>query len=98
MIGTLPCSEVTLDHILAIFKPIWTTKNETATKFQGRLEIILDWAVVSGYRTGDNPAIWTGKLSHLLPTINKRQPVARHLEMPYAPFPALFQALFQSIG
>ncbi|MGV1043935.1 tyrosine-type recombinase/integrase [Limnohabitans sp.] len=93
VIGSLACSDVTTDQVLEILKPIWTTKNETATRLRGRIESIMDWAVVSGHRTGDNPAIWKGKLAHLLPSISKRQRVKHHAAMPYAQIPALFQAI-----
>ena len=93
VIGSLPCSDVTTELVLEILKPIWTTKNETATRLRGRIESIMDWAVVSGHRTGDNPAIWKGKLAHLLPSISKRQRVKHHAAMPYAQIPALFQAI-----
>ena len=93
VIGALPCSDVTTEQVLEILKPIWTTKNETATRLRGRIESIMDWAVVSGHRTGDNPAIWKGKLAHLLPSISKRQRVKHHAAMPYAQIPALFQTI-----
>jgi hypothetical protein len=78
MIGKVPCSEITTDQILDILKPIWTTKNETATRVRGRIENIMDLASVSGHRSGDNPARWRGKLEHLLPTISKRVRVKHH--------------------
>jgi integrase len=93
VIGSLSCAEVTTEHVLEILKPIWTTKNETATRLRGRIESVMDWAVVSGHRTGDNPAIWKGKLAHLLPSISKRQRVKHHPAMPYAQVPALIQAI-----
>ncbi len=93
VIGSLPCSDVTTEQVLEILKPIWTTKHETATRLRGRIESIMDWAVVSGHRTGDNPAIWKGKLAHLLPSISKRQRVKHHAAMPYAQVPALFQSI-----
>jgi integrase len=93
VIGSLACSDVTTEHVLEILKPIWTTKNETATRLRGRIESIMDWAVVSGHRTSDNPAIWKGKLAHLLPAISKLQRVKHHAAMPYAYIPALFQAI-----
>lgn len=34
---------------------------------RGRLEKVLDWATVSQYRTGENPARWRGHLEQLLP-------------------------------
>ena len=93
VIGKVPCSEVTTDQILDILKPIWTTKNETASRVRGRIENIMDWASVSGHRTGDNPARWRGKLEHLLPTISKRVRVKHHEAMPYAQVPALIQGI-----
>jgi integrase len=93
VIGSLACSDVTTEQVLEILKPIWTTKNETATRLRGRIESIMDWAVVSGHRTGDNPATWKGKLAHLLPSISKRQRVKHHAAMPYAQIPALFQTI-----
>ena len=93
VIGSLACSDVTTEQVLEILKPIWTTKNETATRLRGRIESIMDWAVVSGHRTGDNPATWKGKLAHLLPSISKRQRIKHHAAMPYAQIPALFQTI-----
>lgn len=34
---------------------------------RGRIESILSWAHVKGYRSGINPAVWNGNLSELLP-------------------------------
>ena len=52
--------DVALPHVLEILEPIWTTKTETASRLRGRIESVLDWATVRGYRTGDNPARWRG--------------------------------------
>ena len=38
---------------------------------RGRIEKVLDWAKVQGYRTGDNPAAWRGHLSEVLPKPSK---------------------------
>lgn len=93
VIGKLPCSAVTLEHIVDILRPIWTEKHETATRLRGRLESILDWATVSGHRTGENPARWRGTLEHLLANIDKRKRVKHHASMPYAQVPALIQQI-----
>ena len=45
----------------------WETKTDTATRLRGRIESVLSWATVSGFRTGDNPARWAGSLKELLP-------------------------------
>jgi integrase len=39
-------------------KPLWETRAETASRLRGRIELILQWAKVRGFRTGENPADW----------------------------------------
>ena len=71
VIGDLPVSEIDLPQILSVLQPIWTEKTETATRLRQRLEQILSWATVSGYREGENPARWKGHLSEILPKPSK---------------------------
>jgi integrase len=71
VIGKLPVDEIELPHILSVLEPIWTEKTETATRLRQRLENILTWATVSGYRSGDNPARWRGHLDAVLPKPSK---------------------------
>ncbi len=42
VIGTMPVSEIQVDDILAVLKPIWSTKNETASRVLQRIENVLD--------------------------------------------------------
>lgn len=70
--------------VLRCLEPIWTTKTETANRLRGRVENVLDWASVRGYRDGDNPARWRGHLDKLLPRPSKVATV-RHLPaLPYS--------------
>jgi integrase len=92
-IGSTPCSDVTTDQVLNILRPIWTTKNETATRLRGRIESVLDWAAVTEGRSGENPARWKGRLELLLPQISKRRRVKNHPAMPYAQVPAMFKEI-----
>jgi integrase len=73
---------ITTEDVLAVLKPIWTTKAETASRLRGRIEKVLDAAKAKGYREGENPARWRGHLDHLLPKPSK---LARghHAAMPY---------------
>jgi len=89
-----PINEVTRDDVLAILKPIWQTKNETASRLRGRIEVVLDAAKAEGLRNGQNPAAWKGNLKHSLP---KRQKLQRghHAAMPYQKVPAFVQSLRQ---
>ena len=37
--------------------------SETASRVRGRIEAILKYAKVRGWRTGDDPALWRGLLN-----------------------------------
>ena len=91
--GAATVSLVDTPLVLKVLEPIWQTKTETATRVRGRIESILDWATVRGYRTGENPARWKGHLDHLLPKRSKVQRVKHHPALPYKDAPAFFQTL-----
>jgi integrase len=74
VIGALAVEKVDTDLVMKVLQPIWTTKAETASRLRGRLQSVLDWAVVKNLRTGENPARWKGHLDNLLP---KKSKVAR---------------------
>ncbi len=84
VIGKLQVRDVTLAHIVKILEPIWTKKTETATRVRGRIESVLDWATVRGYRHGDNPARWRGHLDKVLPKPTKVSKVEHHSALPVA--------------
>lgn len=65
-IGHLSVADIDLPHVLAVLEPIWTAKNETASRLRGRIETVLDWATARGHRTGLNPARWRGHLDKLM--------------------------------
>ena len=81
-----------------ILEPIWTTKPETASRVRGRIESILDWAKVRGYRAGENPARWRGHLDKLLPARSKVQRVEHHAALPYAQLPGFLVSLRDQEG
>jgi integrase len=91
---SLPVNEISTDDVLAVLKPIWNEKAETASRLRGRIERVLDAAKAQGFRGGENPARWRGHLDQLLP---KRQRLTRghHAAMPYAEI-ATFIAKLQS--
>lgn len=82
IVGKLQVRDVTLAHIIKILEPIWTTKTETATRLRGRVESVLDWATVRGYRHGENPARWKGHLDKILPKPGKVAKVEHHSALP----------------
>jgi integrase len=93
VLGRLPVQLVDVTVVMKVLEPIWTTKPETASRVRGRIERILDWAKVRGYRDGDNPARWRGHLDHLLPARGKVRRVKHHAALPYAQLPTFMSAL-----
>jgi integrase len=82
--GSLPVSAVDTGLVMKALDPIWRSKTETATRVRGRIESVLDWAKVRGYRDGENPARWRGHLDKLLPQRSKVAKVKHHPALPYA--------------
>lgn len=74
-----------VDDIVGVLEPIWIDKAETATRLRMRLEKVLDYARVKGWRDGENPARWKGHLDHLLPTRNRTK--KHHAALPYSSVP-----------
>lgn len=93
VIGQLTPSEVTTEHILSILKEIWLTKTETATRIRGRIEVILSYAKIKGYRDGDNPATWKNHLDHVLPQPGKVAPHKHHPALPFVRMAEFMNAL-----
>lgn len=98
VIGALPVSTIETSHIMRILSPIWATKTETATRVRGRIEKILDWSKVQGYRTGDNPAAWRGHLSEALPKPSKVAEAAHFAALPWVEIGAFMVALRAAQG
>jgi len=97
-IGSLAVSAVDTALVMKVLQPIWTTKTETATRLRGRIESILGWAAVSGYRSGDNPARWRGHLDNLLPKRSKVAKVAHHPALPYSEMAGFIKQLRAQAG
>ncbi|MDR7034469.1 integrase [Mesorhizobium sp. BE184] len=87
-----PISAIDTEDVLKVLAPVWQTKAETASRIRGRIERVLDFAAVKGWRAGENPARWRGHLKNALPA---RQKLARghHAAMPYAEVPAFIARL-----
>lgn len=78
MIGSLPVATVNTALVVKVLQPIWQEKTETATRVRSRIESILDWATVSHFRVGENPARWRGHLDNLLADPGKMNKVVHH--------------------
>jgi len=93
VVGDLPVSEITTEHVLSILQPIWQTKPETAGRIRGRIERILDWAKSLGYRESENPARWKGHLEHSLPPLSRIKRVQHHRAIEWSELPSFIEQL-----
>ncbi|TXH13378.1 MAG: site-specific integrase [Gammaproteobacteria bacterium] len=107
IIGRLDVSLIELPHVMEVLtapqsdregRSLWDSKNETASRLRGRIERVLDWATVSGYRQGLNPARWRGHLDAVLATPSKVQKVEHHRALPFTDVPAFMTDLRQREG
>jgi integrase len=98
VIGRLPVAAIDTALVMRVLEPIWRTKCETASRVRMRIERILAWATVHGYRSGDNPARWPRHLDQLLPAQGKVAPVKHHAALPYAEVPAFVAQLRERNG
>lgn len=92
-IGKMLIADVKQEHVLTVLQPIWRTKTETASRLRGRIEQIIDWATVRGYRQGENPARWKGQLAMLLPKPGKIAKTVHHEALPIDDLPAFMTNL-----
>ncbi len=83
VIGALPVQTVDTALVMRVLEPIWTSKQETATRVRGRVEAVINWATTRGYRSGENPARWRGHLQNLLPNLKSRYRVEHHAALSF---------------
>jgi integrase len=98
LLGDVSVQAIDTTLIMKVIEPIWATKPETANRVRGRIESILDWATVRGYREGENPARWRGHLDKLLPSRSKVRKTQHHSALPYAELPAFMTLLREQQG
>lgn len=98
VIGRLSVGEIEMADVLRVLEPIWQEKTETATRIRQRIEAVMAWAIVSGYRTGDNPARWEGNLKEVLPTPSRFRKVEHFPALPWQQVPSFMADLRQREG
>ncbi|WP_428490112.1 tyrosine-type recombinase/integrase [Rhodopila sp.] len=92
-LGALPVTDVGTPEVLRVLSPLWSTKPETASRVRGRIEAILDYARVQGWRDGPNPALWRGHLQLALPARAKVRAVQHHAALDWRETPAFMAKL-----
>ena len=85
--------DITRDDVLAVLKPIWEAKHETASRVQMRMERVIQFALVTEDLSQSNPASWKGNLENFLPLSRKITEVIRRPAAKYTDVPAIMAEL-----
>ncbi len=94
VIGDRLIADLTRLDIHEVLKPIWLEIHVTATKIRQNIEAVFDYARTLNLFAGDNPALWRGGLSFVLPTGKKIHATKNHEAMDFHRLPA-FMAFLQ---
>ena len=92
--GRMLVADITMRHVLDVLLQntvhrngtagkLWYTKPETAKRLLDRIRAVLEFATVSGYRSGTNPATWKGYLDTQLPSTRGLKTVKHQPAVPY---------------
>ena len=93
VIGAMAVGEIDANAVLRVLQPIWHTKTETASRIRSRIELVLDYATVRGWRSGPNPAIWRGNLKLVLPPEGNVHKVKHYAALDWREAPAFMAKL-----
>jgi integrase len=102
IIGALPVAKIDVPLVLKVLEQpvaaarnrpagtLWSVRQETASRLRGRIESVLDFAKVRGWREGDNPAVWS-LVKQALP--EERDDPQHHAALPYGSMPGFMAEL-----
>lgn len=98
VLGGLTVATILTPEVTKVLDPIWHKKPETASRVRGRIERILDWCKVRGYRDGENPARWRGHLDKVFPAGTKIRKVKHHAAIAIDDMPEVCAGLAAAKG
>jgi len=96
LIGKMRVADIQLADVLKVLQPVWSEKPETAGRVRRRIEDVLGWAAVRGFREGNNVAVWAGCLEHILPPLNRNH--TNFKALPFTEVPDFWQQLAKRPG
>ncbi|HML91086.1 site-specific integrase [Methyloceanibacter sp.] len=98
-IGSMSVRDIETGDVLRVLDPHWREHPETLDKVRLRIEQILSWATIRGFRApGDNPARWKNNLAAALPARSKLVHVSSFKSLPYPEMPVFWQRLSERKG
>jgi integrase len=90
LLGKMFVREIITNHILGVLEQrhegttLWRYAPKSTSELRGRMENVLDWASVRGFRSGDNCARWRGHIDKILPHRRELRPVEPYAALPYS--------------
>jgi integrase len=57
-INKMSVADIAVKDVTRVLDQLWKDKPKTANRLRARIEAVLDWAKVRGFRDGENPARW----------------------------------------
>lgn len=98
VLGSMLVADIRTAHVHKVLEPIWISKTETASRLRGRIESVLDWSRVRGYRSGENPARWRGHLDKMLAAPGKVAKPGNHASLDWREVGAFWSELASAEG
>ena len=100
ILGKMSVAAIDTPAVLRVLEPIWKEKTVTASRLRERIERVLSWAGVKGYRDNDvpNPARWKGHLDQLLAAKSAISKVKHFTALSYVELPAFMAQLRKDSG
>jgi integrase len=98
VIGHLSVASIDTTLVMRVIEPLWATTTETGSRVRGRIERVLAWATVRGYRNGENAARWRNHLDALLPKRSKVAKTKHHAALAYIDIAGFMEELRQHSG
>ena len=88
-----PFSMINQKDIQDVLDPIWNTKKELPKKLQGRLNLIMGFAIQRGLYKKLNPATWKGNLQFAYFMTRHPSSIVHYRSLHYSKLPSLFKSL-----
>jgi integrase len=100
-LGKLAVGDIETAHVMALLRPLWATKTETAQRTRQRCEAVLNAAKAAGTIRApgwNNPFRWKGHLDALLAKPRKLAPIEHHKALAAAEAASFMAALRERKG
>ncbi len=93
----MPVDGIAIGDVKACLIPHWQERPVTADRLRARVQAVIDYGIAHGWRTGHNPARWTGLLDKVMPP-RRKLVRGHHAALAYRDAPQMAKALKQSTG